>query len=648
MCGIAGIFNINTQSPFFNMEKNINLLLKGLEHRGPDSKNIEVTNDWTLGVLRLSIIDLSNKNNIFKAADGNIVFVVNGEIFNYLSLRKELVSKGYRFKSNCDSEVVGFLYQEYGLEFINMLNGQFAIAIIDQIKKKLVLIRDRFGIIPLFYYSDKYRCFFASELRAFKEINEIKREFNTEAMDQLFTFWTTIGSATFLKNIYQVRHSHYVEIDANGVKETKYYNLDLSSERVNSTMTFKEACDGVREHLSNAIIIRLETSDVEVGTYLSGGVDSSIITKVCEKSKKDRLLTTFSICFSDPLYSERKYQETILKESNLKNLCIDISYNDILNNFEKSIDYAGSPIFRTALVPMSKLSNLVHEDKIKVVITGEGADEVFWGYNIFKEAKIRRFWARNPDSKYRALLFKKLYSYLPHFDSKYNTFVASFYKKTLRSKDTDFYSHLVRWDNNSALKALFSQDVKEELKGYDSTDLLRSTLPKNFKKYSCLSKCQYLEMETLLPGYLLSSQGDRMTSMNSVEARVPFLDHNVVEYSASMPEHYKLKSLEDKYILRKAFQNELPDSISNRHKQAYQAPEMKAFSDYCKGSYVEELLSERIVKEIGLFDSRSAGKLLKKLLNGASVSRFSTRDNMALAQILSTHIFYSNYVKKIY
>ena len=647
MCGIAGTYIIDTGKCDINAELTTKLMIEKLTHRGPESCNFKSQPSWSLAISRLSIVGLNCKNNVFTAAEGKITYVVNGEIFNYKELRRLLISKGYVFRSECDSEVIGFLYEEFGVEFVHMLNGQFAIAIIDEREEKLLLVRDRFGIVPLYYYYDGKKCYFSSEICGFNELVDVEKKFNYRALDQLFTFWTTIGKYTFIRDIYQVQPSHFVEISSFGIKEKKYYNLNLCENNIDNDLTFEEAKEKLVYLLSEAVKIRLESSDVEVGTYLSGGVDSSIITKMCESFKKGGL-RTFSVSFSDELFNEKRYQEDLMKQSSSINKIINIEYKDIFDNFENAVKNAGQPIFRTAIVPLYILSRYVKESGIKVVLTGEGADEVFWGYDIFRELKVRKFWKKDPSSTIRPLLFKKLYSQFPQFDKQYHQFVSSFYSKTLSYEDQDFYSHLVRWGNNSSIKAVLSKETKDIFGKYSCVEEYRASLPGQFRKYSDLSKCQLVEMDTLLQGYLLSSQGDRMSFANSVESRIPFLDHNVVEFAATLPPEYKLNSLRDKYILREAFKELLPSSIYSRAKHAYQAPEITSFLRYAKGSYVEHLLSPEVTKEVGIFDERKVSNLLRIALNTErDVKTLSTTTNMAFVQVLSTNIFYSNYIKKL-
>jgi asparagine synthase (glutamine-hydrolysing) len=621
-------------------------MLGELAHRGPDALNLQSTDRWAMGIARLSIIDLANNDNVFSAAGGKITFVVNGEIFNYKELRDELRARGYRFRSQCDSEVVGFLYEAYGMDFVNRMNGQFAIALLDERVGRLILVRDPFGILPLFYVFDGKRCAFTSEIRGFRALPDVPRRFDPKALDQLFTFWTTTGKTTFLQDVHQVRPAHYVEIDAHGLRERRYYDLDLLPERIDRTIGFDDARERVRSLLTEAVRIRLESADVEVGTYLSGGVDSSIITRVCERLKPGAL-QTFSIDFTDPLYAEGKYQEDFLAQTRVVSHRVGVTHKDIVDYFVETIDHAGQPIFRTAPVPLFLLSELVREHGIKVVLTGEGADEVFWGYDIFKELKIRKFWARQPASRRRPLLFKKLYPQFPQFDEKYHTFIASFYQRDLLAEDPWFYSHLVRWRNGASLKTLFSEETRSALAGYDALEDLRSQLPRDFGRFTDGGKCQYLEMQTLLPSYLLSAQGDRMSSAHSVESRIPYLDRRVVEFCASLPDRFKVRSLTDKYILREAFKDVLPDTIYARSKFAYQAPEAAAFAPYAKGAYVEHFLSEDVTRAIGIFDPRRVRVLWNKLQRFQDAARMSTVDNLAFVQVLSTHLFHAQFVAPV-
>ena len=434
-------------------------------------------------------------------------------------------------------------------------------------------------------------------------------------------------------------------INSETVREEKYYQLDLDKRKIDTNLSFDEAKSRLKEILTDSVKLRLDQADVEVGTYFSGGIDSSIITKIAESLKTSESIKTYSIDFEDKLYSEVDFQNDFINQSNISNRRINISYDSIFENIKSAVYYGGQPFYRTAAVPLFLLSQEVNRDKLKVVLCGEGADEVFWGYDIFKEVKIRKYWSQKPDSDSRAELLGSLYQFLPHYNKKYQKFLTAFYKKTLLSNDIDFYSHLVRWQNCIPLKSYFSDDLNQRLSHYDSIEDLRSQLPQNFKHFSYSAKAQYIEMAILLPNILLSSQGDKMAMANSVELRVPFLDTRLVEFASTIPEEYKLKSMQDKYILREAFRYRLPDSIYSRAKQAYHAPEMKSFATNSKDSYVEHLFSNEVTKDIGLFKPGLVNRLYKKAIADSLTGRFSTQDNMAFIQILTTHLFYSFYIK---
>lgn len=642
MCGIAGQFDFKKNSST-ELKASTIKMLERIKYRGPDTTSIEVFQNSALGINRLSLVDLDNSNSIFKLAENKIAFVVNGEIYNHNELRKELIHAGYTFRSRCDSEIIGPLYHMYGLDFLHKLNGQFAIAIFDFRFDKVILARDRFGIAPLFYNLQDGLLSFSSEVSSLLAIPNIDKQINPKSLDQIFTFWTTIGSHTFFKNISQVQPGHLVEITAMGLRDKKYYELNLHPDLVDNHLAFNQAKDLVRHQVTESIKIRMNHGDQPAGSYVSGGIDSSIVTSVmCNESSAKRV-KTFSVDFEDSLYSEKKYQDQLLFSLPVDSSILKITNSDIVNNFSNMVRHSSQPVFRTAPVPLYLLSKAAQEKNVKVILSGEGADEIFWGYDTFKETKIRQFWKRFPDSTIRPQLFKKLFSQYPHFGENFNEFISSFYRKTLSSEDQDFYSHLPRWQNNMALKNIFSDQLKNELKHYNSFEDLRQQLPADFSKYSALSKCQYLEMKTLLPGYLLSSQGDRMAFAHGIELRPIFVDHHLVEMSHRLPGKYKLgPGLKDKFILREAFKHILPKDIFERPKQAYQAPEAIAFAQNMES--VADLLTPETTKKYNLFDPHKVNILRNKLLS-ANAPRLSTRDNMATIQVLSTHILAQEFSK---
>lgn len=635
MCSVAGVFDFGGRWPAAKLRAHTERMLAATKSRGPDSTGLREFSRGAIGMNRLAIVDVSSVQHVFADEKEQIAYVVNGEIFNHLELRAALEKRGHRFRTHVDSEVVGGLYLEHGPGFVNQLNGQFAIALYDFRAGKAFLYRDRFGICPLFYHFAEGRLHFASETRGLLACPEIDRTFNPRALDQLFTFWTTIGATTFTKSLLQVRPGHYVEFGANGARETLYYELDLARAKVDSSLTLPEASSLVRDSVTDAVKLRMATSDLEVGCYLSGGVDSSIVAAIAKAAAKGRPLKTFSLDFRERAFSEGVFQNELAAHLGSAQVRREITGADIQAKFTQAIAAAGQPLFRSAPVPMYHLAEAVREAGLKSVLTGEGADEIFWGYDTFKELAIRRFWARAPLSEARPRLFARLFPH--HFSPENLAFTTAFYRRSLESRDSDFYSHLPRWLNNAALKGLYSKKLKEALAGYDPLEELRAQLPPGFSDFSPQSKCQYLEMVTLLPNYLLSSQGDRMAGAHGVELRPVFLDHRLVELCHRIPGKYKLgPKLTDKHVLREAFRDVLPENIYRRSKQAYQSPGISAFREGFAVSRLGDLLSLEATERFGVFDPAKVEMLRGKISLDATPG---TRDNLAFMQVLSTHVY---------
>ncbi len=291
---------------------------------------------------------------------------------------------------------------------------------------------------------------------------------------------------------------------------------------------------------------------------------------------------------------------------------------------------------------MMILAELVRQNNIKVVITGEGADEMLAGYNIFREAVIRRFWASQPGSSLRPLLLKKIYSNIPHLRDASPNMLKMFFGYKLEETDDPFYSHLLRWNNSNHIKKCFSPEIKDHLSEYSPFDDLSKFLPKNFDSYDPLAKAQWLETTIFMSGYLLSSQGDRMAMANSVEGRYPFLDHRVIEFCASLPADFKLKGLNEKYLLKKVMENRIPDSIIKRPKQPYRAPISSVFLSKDAPEYVQYMLSDNYTKKAGIFDHQAISALLKKIERTGVASEV---DNMALTAIISTHLLHHQFIE---
>ena len=634
MCGITGILKSNNIPPDSIL---LNKMIHLIRHRGPDESGLYLDNRVGLAHARLSVIDLSEGTQPIHNENKSLWIILNGEIFNYPELRGELVKSGHDFYTKTDTEVILHLYEEEGADCLTKLNGQFAFAIWDTNKQTLFLARDRVGILTLFYSIRPDSFVFASEIKSLFADPSITRNINYKALDQIFTYWTTLPQISFFDNIYELPPAHYMLVTPEGHKIERYWNLDFCSAGNYTDFTEHELIGKVDEILLDAVRLRLR-ADVPVGSYLSGGLDSSGITSIIKKNFNNRL-SSFGIRFEDEDFDEGIFQEEMVRFLNLNHFEFLIRNEDIGANLESALWYIEKPILRTAPVPLFLLSSLVHKSEYKVVLTGEGADEIFGGYNIFKETKIRNFWSRYPDSKTRPLLLGTIYPYI-FKDKKLGNTLIEFFRSGIDNPGNPLFSHLVRWNNTSKIKNFFSDNIKAALNGYDTYSDLISALPEKFHEWDYFAKAQYLEIIIFMSNYLLLSQGDRMAMANSVEIRVPFLDHRIIELMSKVDPELKIKGLNEKYILKEVLKDKLPLSIIKRPKNPYRAP-IKGGLLNADSELIARYLSESELKKSDLFDTKKVELFLKKIYK---LEKISEIDGMTLIGLLSTQIIYDRFI----
>jgi asparagine synthase (glutamine-hydrolysing) len=614
-------------------------MVGALYHRGPDESGCYLDDRVGLGSARLSIIDLPGGTQPIHNEDRSLWIVYNGEIYNYPELRRQLQQKGHRFYTATDTEVILHLYEEYEADCLCRMNGQFALAIWDVKKKQLFLARDRVGIRPLYYTITDNTLIFASEIKAIFVNREVSREIDPVAMDQIFTFWSTLSPRTVFKGIYELPPGHYMKVSDGKVALKKYWEIPFYSRSEQFDAAPEEICGQIQELLLDAVKVRLR-ADVPIGCYLSGGLDSSALAGMVVRNF-DRDVKTFGIRFEQEGFDEGEYQNLMVSWFKANHTEITAANEKIGISLPECLWHCEKPVLRTAPVPLFLLSELVNQTGLKVVLTGEGADEVFGGYNIFKEAKIRRSLSRYPGSRKRAKMIDKLYPYI--FDNprlKYS--MQSFFADGLDKVDDPIFSHLIRWGNTSRIKTFFSTELRDAIGDYDGYQHVRENLSPDYGKWDYLSRAQYLEMSIFLSNYLLCSQGDRVAMAHSVEIRMPYLDSRVMEFMARVPAKWKILGTNEKYILKKAFQNILPDQVIRRPKHPYRAPIRQSLLSGKISQNTEEMLSERSLKRTGLFDSSKVAKLLHKICDMDSPGEI---DSMALVGILSSQIIYHQFIE---
>ncbi|QIA23510.1 asparagine synthase (glutamine-hydrolyzing) [Mesorhizobium sp. AA22] len=647
MCGIAGIISLSAYAAPPSREA-LMRMVGALAHRGPDERGLYRDKRAGLAHARLSVVDLSSGQQPLADAGDTTWIVFNGEIFNYLDLREKLIALGHRFRTHSDTEVIVHAYRAWGEAAFERMNGQWAVAIWDSVAGRLVLSRDRFGICPLHFCEHGGRLYFASEVKAiFAADMNIPRAFDPAGIDQTFTLWTVVPPQGVFQGISELTPGHVRIYESGTVRERAFWKPcypEISDPRCGEfTGSLDDAVDDVRGALEAATALRIVQADVPVGCYLSGGLDSSLVAALGRRYAGERF-QTFSLRFADAEYDETRFQRLVAGATGSEHHEVVVSRSDIAEIFPEVINHTERPILRTAPAPLFLLSRLVREHGIKVVLTGEGADEMFAGYDLFREGKVRRFWGRQPASTRRSRLLERLYPYLSRSPVHQQAMARQFFGRDILAYDTPGFAHDTRWRTTSAIKRLFSADMRAESERRNAVPELIARLPAEFSRWGSLAQDQYVEIQTLMSGYLLSSQGDRMLMAHSVEGRFPFLDDELVTLANSLPAAYKLRVLDEKHVLKRVAEPIVPSEIVARKKQPYRAPNALCFVADDAPAYVREALSETALREANVFDPKSVTRLLDKCRARASDGDLSNSDNMALVGVLSTQLLHQQFV----
>ncbi len=618
-------------------------MISMLRHRGPDAHAIYTAPGVGLAHARLSIIDLSNGRQPMQTADGRLVVTFNGEIFNYIELRESLTARGHQFRTHSDTEVILHAYRQYGTQCVEHFNGQWAFALWDRDTGQLLLSRDRLGIRPLYYTQVGNLFLFASEIKALLAHPQVDAALDPLGLNQLLTYWAPVTPRTLFRGISELPPGHQLLVDQQQSLQIRcYWSLDYDSSP--DYRPVDQWSEELRELLTDATRLRLR-ADVPVGAYLSGGLDSTITATLAQQFTGERL-RTFSITFADDEYDESEHQRKVVESLGVEHNALHCTHDDIARVFPAVVWHAEKPMLRTAPAPLQLLAELVHASGFKVVLTGEGADELLGGYDLFKEAKVRRFYAAQPESQMRAALFERLYPYLPQLQSQSAAMRRAFFRVQPDDLRSPFFSHLPRWSMTTQLRRFLTPDYALVNQRWDEFGELAAWLPDRFGRWSNFCQAQFLEAALLMPGYILSTQGDRMAMAHSVEGRFPFLDHRVAELAGRLPVRWKMKGMTEKYLLKRAFRDVVPEHVRRRTKQPYRAPDAASFfgqdGQATRAQYVSELLSPSRVAEAGVFRPEAVNRLVEKLRSGRATG---TRDNMAVVAILSTQLLVDQFIQ---
>ena len=610
-----------------------------LHHRGPDEHGLYRDARAGLAHARLSILDLATGQQPLANEDGTLWITFNGEIFNYVELRAELLALGHRFATRSDTEVIVHAYEQWGDEAFARFNGQWALALWDARAHTLVLARDPFGVCPLYTVEHAGRLYFASELKAiFAADPSVPRALDPIGLDETFTFWAVVPPRSVFRGVRELPPG-WMRTVGDGDREQPTHRLRIEPSFRGSV---DDAATAVRDALEEATRLRMVRADVPVGSYLSGGLDSSLVAALGRRAL-GQPFQTFSLRFEDAEYDETEFQRLMAARLGTSHHEVVVGRHDIARVFPEVVAHAERPILRTGPAPLYLLSKLVRDNGIKVVLTGEGADEMFGGYDLFREGKVRRFWARDPGSRLRPRLLGRLYPYLLRSPVAQQALAQQFFGRDLARAGEPGFAHGPRWQTTAALKRLFHPDFRA---AHDPVAELLAALPSGFRDWDPLAQDQWLEIKTLLGGYLLSSQGDRMLMAHSIEGRFPFLDREVVALAASLPPEHKLAVLDEKHVLKRAAAGLVPEPILRRKKQPYRAPDALSFVGADRPTWVDEALEPRAVADAGVFDPTAVAALWAKCRGRDQAGQFSNTDNMALVGVLSTQLLWQTLVAR--
>jgi asparagine synthase (glutamine-hydrolysing) len=631
MCGLAGIAR--------RFPRGVNLELLGrmaavIQHRGPDGYGFYAGQRVGLASVRLSIVDIVCGAQPLTNEDGQIVVVYNGEIYNHLELRRELEERGHVFRTRTDTEVLVHAYEEWGVDLLQRLDGQFAFAMYDRNTETVFLARDRFGVRPLFYAQRNGDLYFGSEIKAILASGEIEASFDPRGLDEVFTFWAARPPRTAFTGIASLEPGTYGLWRDGALWLHRYYELDYPE----ASEEPADVIEQLDEMMLRSVGARLR-ADVPVGAYVSGGLDSSITASLATRASS-KTVRSFSITFEDKRFDESDFQRGLAELIGSKHAIAAMAPSSIARSFPQVLWHTETPLLRTAPVPMYHLGRLTKESGIKVVLSGEGADELFLGYDLFKEVSIRRFCQRRPESLGRQRLFDRLYPHLGE-QSRKGEFWRRYFMDAGDPHDP-LFSHLPRFLLTARMKEFYTPDFKAMLGETDVIDELRASLPARFFGWSPLNQASYLEITTLLSPYLLSSQGDRMAMAHGVEGRFPFLDHRMFEFSSMLPTSSRLCGLREKEVLRRWASRILPPPISRRRKQPYVAPDAASFFQADSPEWIAEHLTPDALKRAGVFSPVAVAGLVRRCRAGSATS---VRENQTIVGVLSTQLLHQQFIE---
>ncbi len=602
MCGICGV-------TYFDRERNVSELeVKGMcdviRHRGPDDQGWITKGNYGIGMRRLSIIDLVTGRQPISNEDGSIWIVFNGEIYNHMELRDELVKKGHTFQTKCDTEAIVHAYEEYGEDCPKKLNGMFGFAILDQKKQTLFLARDRLGIKPLYYYHDSGKFAFGSELKSILQVENIPREVDRRALDIFLTFEYIPSPYSIFEGIRKLPPGHSLTLKNGRITIKEYWDLRFDEKETSED----ELCEQLLDLFQDAVKIRL-MSDVPLGAFLSGGIDSSAIVAMMSRVM-DRPVKTFSIAFKEDTYNESHYAQQIANHFNTEHH-VEVIEPNALELTEKLVGFLDEPFGDFSIFPTYLVSKMARKH-VTVSLSGDGGDELFAGYDTYLANKAGRVYGKLPELLRGAM--PPILNCIPPSEKKKGLInrAKRFVEGMQLPPDLEHTRWMIFLQETEKAK-LYSNDVQDVLNDSDSFEFIRSYFNR-VNTTDSLNRQLYVDIKSYLVDDILVKV-DRMSMAASLEARVPFLDHRFVEFTATIPGRLKLQGKNTKYLLKKAMGDILPPQILNRGKEGFSIPIKNWLKTDLKSLMLEVLEPQKIKRE-GFFNANYVERLKKEHLSG--------------------------------
>ncbi len=604
MCGIAGIYAFNKAAEAY--KSYLNSAVTSLNKRGPDNQGVYFHQSVGLGHTRLSIIDVSEAaNQPMSDETGRYTIIYNGEIYNYQEIRKELEKEGISFKTNSDTEVVLKLCIKEGSDAIVQLNGFFAFAIYDKEEQTILLARDRIGIKPLLYYHDNEKLVFASEMKALLSF-PVPREIDNVSLYQYLQLTYIPAPASIFKNIRKLAPGHYMYIKGEKVQQKQYYKIPYSAEKEYPELDYPAQQKKLKELLDVSVKKRL-ISDVPLGAFLSGGIDSSVVVALASRHTKQ--LNTFSIGYiNEPLFDETKYANLVAKKFNTNHTVFPLSTNDLYDHLNDVLDYVDEPFADSSALPVYILSKLTRKH-VKVALSGDGGDELFAGYNKHRAEYI----VRHKDIKTQLLKnLSFLWNVLPKSRNTSITNKIRQYHRFVKGMNLSFQERYWQWcsfaDEKASANLIHGSISKEEYTGR------KETILRNITGSGDINELLYTDAHLVLPNDMLHKV-DSMSMANSLEVRVPLLDHHVVNYLFSLPSDSKIDANNQKKLLRDTFKDILPSELYNRSKHGFEVPLLNWFKTDLKSKILDDWLSDDFIRDQAIFNLQEIKKIKKQLFS---------------------------------